>query len=318
LEEHLRSRIAQGAWPEDLFDSAMDALRFWKVVPPTVATIDRIAASIAAIGREKIFGRIASRLDQSTRQTLEQVLEVPVGQNRSLLFRFREYPPEATPASLADYLDRYREITSLGVASFDLSGTPPAVIEHLAQLTRRYDVQALKRFALETRTAMLVSFLVEAHKSLLDHLIAMHEQYITGLLRRSRNAFDERHREFRKRARRGIETVLSAMEILLERRTDDPLIALYRQIDEATLRAALDDCREFERLEDHGLQDELRARYAGLRRYLPAFLELPFRAERGAEPLLAAIKVGRELNRDHTQNLPPNAPDDFVLPPRAV
>lgn len=314
LEEHLRSRIAQGAWPEDLFDSAMDALRFWKVVPPAVATIDRIAASVAAVGREEMFGRIVSRLDQPTRQALERVLEVPAGQSRSLLVRFREYPPEATPTSLADYLDRYREITSLGVARFDLSGNPPAVIEHLAQLTRRYDVQALKRFAPETRTAMVVCFLVEAHKSLFDHLIGMHEQYITGFLRRSRNAFDERHRQFRKRARRGIETMLSAMEILLERRTDDPLIALYRQIDESTLRAALDDCREFERIEDHGFQDELRARYSGLRRYLPAFLELPFRAEKGAEPLLAAIEVARELNRDHARNLPPDAPDDFVPP----
>jgi len=149
---------------------------------------------------------------------------------------------------------------------------------------------------------MLVCFLVEAHKSLLDHLIAMHEQYITSLLRRSRHAFDERHREFRKRARRGIQTVLSAMEILLERRTDDPLIALYRQIDEATLRAALDDCREFERLEDHGFQDELRARYTGLRRYLPTFLDLPFYAERGAEQLMAAIELAREVNRDHPQS----------------
>ena len=98
---------------------------------------------------------------------------------------------------------------------------------------------------------MLVCFLVEADKSLLDHLITMHEQYVTGLLRRSRHAFDERHREFRKHARRGIHTVLSAMEILLERRTGDPLMALYREIDESTLRAALENCREFERLEDH-------------------------------------------------------------------
>jgi TnpA family transposase len=314
LEEHLRSRVAQGAWPEDLFESAMDALRFWKIVPPASATIDRVAATISAVGRDEMFIRIASGLDQSTGQSLERVLEIPAGERRSMLFRFREYPPEATPSSLVDYLDRYREITALGVEAFDLSGTPPAVIEHLAQLTRRYDVQALKRFAPETRTAMLVCFLVEAHKSILDHLIAMHEQYITGLLRRSRNAFDERHRDFRKRARRGIKTMLSAIEILLERRADDPLIALYRQIDEATLRAALQDCREFERLEDHGLQDELRARYPGLRRYLPAFLELPFRAERGAEPLLEAIQLTRELNRDGTRNLPIDAPDGFVPP----
>jgi len=314
LEEHLRCRVAQGTWPEDLFDSAMDALHSWKIIPPAVATIDRVAASIASAGREEMFGRIASRLDQSTRQVVEGVLDVPPGKPHSILFQFREYPPEATPGSLANYLDRYREITSLGVAGFDLTGIPLGVVEHLEKLTRRYDVQALKRFDPEARTAMLACFLVEAHKSLLDQLIAMHEQYLNGLLRRSRHAFDERHREFRKRARRGIETVLSAMEILLERRTDDPLIALYRQIDESTLRAALENCREFEHLEDHGLQDELRARYPGLRRYLPAFLELPFRAERGAEPLLDVIELARELNRDHTRNLPPDAPDDFVLP----
>ena len=159
-----------------------------------MATVERIAASIAAVGREEMFGRIASRLDESARQTLERVLEVQPGQSRSLLFRFRESPPEATPASLVDYLDRYRELSSLGVAGFDLSGTPPAVIEHLAQLTRRYDVQAVKRFAPETRTAMLVCFLVEAHKSLLDHLITMHEQYVTGLLRRSRHGALSRDR----------------------------------------------------------------------------------------------------------------------------
>jgi hypothetical protein len=64
LEEHLRSRVAQGAWPEDLFDSAVDALRFWKIVPSAVANVGRIAASIAAVGREEMFGRITSRLDQ--------------------------------------------------------------------------------------------------------------------------------------------------------------------------------------------------------------------------------------------------------------
>jgi hypothetical protein len=132
LEEHLRSRVTQGAWPEDLFDSAMDALRFWKVVPPAIATVERIASSIGAVGREEMFGRITSRLDESARQTLDRVLEVPPGQSRSLLFRFREYPPEATPASLADYLNRYREITSLGVGVFNLSGIPSAIVEHLA------------------------------------------------------------------------------------------------------------------------------------------------------------------------------------------
>ena len=69
---------------------------------------------------------------------------------------------------------------------------------------------------------MLACFLVEAQKSLLDHLATMHDQFLTGMSRRSRNAFEERHREFRKRAKRGVETLLSAVEILLDRSQPDP------------------------------------------------------------------------------------------------
>lgn len=312
LKEHLRARLAQGAWPEDLIDSAVDALRFWRIVAPAVSSLERLAASVAATGREEMFDRIASRLDETTRRSLEQMLEVAPGERRSALFRFKEYPPEASPASLLDYLDRRHTLEASGVTRIDLSGIPLSVVEHLAQLARRYDAQALKRFVPDMRLAMLTCFLSEAQKSLLDHLITMHDQFMTTLTRRSRHAFDERHREFRKRARRGIDFVLSAMEILLDPEATDRLTALYRRIEEPALRSAVEDCREFQRLEDQGLQDELRARYTGLRRYLPTFLELPFRAESGMEPLLAAVAIARELNRERSRTLPPNAPVGFI------
>ena len=48
--------------------------------------------------------------------------------------------------------------------------------------------------------------------------------------------------------------------------------------------------------------------HSGVRRYLSAFLELPFQAERSSERLLAAIELVRKLNREHARNLPPDAP----------
>jgi hypothetical protein len=56
----------------------------------------------------------------------------------------------------------------------------------------KYNAQALKRFSAATRHAMLACLLVEAQKSLLDHLVTMHDQFVTGMARRSRNAFEER------------------------------------------------------------------------------------------------------------------------------
>jgi TnpA family transposase len=70
IEEHLRSRVAQGALASDLIESAEDALRFWKIILPPVSSLDRLVASIAATGRQQVFERIATRLADSTRNLL--------------------------------------------------------------------------------------------------------------------------------------------------------------------------------------------------------------------------------------------------------
>ena len=140
----------------------------------------------------------------------------------------------------------------------------------------------------------------------------MHDQFLTGMSRRSRNAFEERHREFRKRAKRGVETLLSAVEILLDRSQPDPRGQLQQTIDDSTLRSALADCREFQRLEENGYQEELRSRHSHLRRYLPAFLTLPFQAEPGTQSLLRAIEMARRLDEAGEWALPEDAPDEFI------
>jgi hypothetical protein len=46
----------------------------------------------------------------------------------------------------------------------------------LAQLAKRYDAQALKRFAPAKRYALVACFLAETRKTLLDHVVEMHDQ----------------------------------------------------------------------------------------------------------------------------------------------
>lgn len=91
----------------------------------------------------------------------------------------------------------------------DLAVTTPQLLQHLAQLGRRYDAQALKRFAAPKRQALVAAFLVETRKTLLDQVVTMHDQYMTGLERRSRLAFEDKRRRLRRRARSGIDTLLA-------------------------------------------------------------------------------------------------------------
>ena len=158
--------------------------------------------------------------------------------------------------------------------------------------------------------------MAEAEKTLLDHVIALHDQFLTTMSRRSRHAFEEQHRQLRRRAKEGVDLVLRAIDILLapEYHSEELRPTIYRRLGIQRLHDAVSVCREFQRLEERGYLDELGARYPILRRYLPTFLRLPFAAAPGSDALLTAIDVQRQLDAGTLAALPIDAPCTFIPP----
>jgi hypothetical protein len=259
---------------------------------PGRSTIERVA-STAAGAQQQIFERINGELPSELKQEIDELLQAPDGDNRSRLLRLKEYPPQASAPAILKYIERYRLLEKIVGNRITLGRIDPRLVDYLAQLAKRYDAQVLKRFAAAKRYALVACFLVETRKTLLDHVVDMHDQYLIDMCRRAHNAFEEQHRQFRRKAKEGLETVLAAVDILLDsaHARENRLEKFYQQIEEQTLREAVMSCRHFKRLEERGYLDELCARYASLRRYLPTFFGLSFQAEIGSESLLAAIDL---------------------------
>jgi TnpA family transposase len=314
LTQWLQTRAADGSLPVDLLQQAEGHLRSWRIVLPSSSTLERLVASAAVQTQQSVFVHIAEHLTPSLSKDLDTLLNVAPGDYRSELLRLKEYPPEASAATIRAYVTRYRQVHELVANRIDLGMINPGAVRHLALLAKRYDVYALKRFAPAKRYAMLACFLVEAERSLLDHLVEMHDQYLTTMWRRARHAFEERHRQLRRRAREGVETVLLAIDILLASPADgdDVRAQVSQRVGLEQLHEAAQSCREFKRLEERGHLDELCARYANLRRYLPVFFSLPFAGERGSEELLAALALLRRLDAGKIEQLPHDAPCHFV------
>jgi TnpA family transposase len=314
LTQWLEIRATEGVLPADLLQQTESLLRSWQVVLPAASTLERLVASAAAQAQQAIFVRIAEHLSPASCEDLDALLKVATGDYRSALLRLKEYPPEASAAVILAYVTRYRQVHDLVSNRIDLGMINRGLVRHLALLAKRYDVHALKRFAPAKRHAMLACFLLEAERSLLDHLVEMHDQYLTTMWRRARHAFEERHRQLRRRAREGVETVLLAIDVLLALPSDgeDVRAQVSQRVSLEQLHEAAQSCREFQRLEERGQLDELCARYTNLRRYLPAFFSLPFAGEKGSEELLAALGLLRRLDADEIDELPRDAPCRFV------
>jgi ATP-dependent Lon protease len=142
----------------------------------------------------------------------------------------------------------------------------------------------------------------------------MHDQYVMDMLRKGKRTHEKKHREFRKRQKKAIDTVLDATHLILDWPDDKPLntMDLWQRIDEKKLLESVDDLHIFKRLEELGYGDLLLARYPTLRKYFPEFLRLPFQAKSGTEPLLEYIQLIRKLDAGELKSLPEEVPTYFI------
>ena len=134
---------------------------------------------------------------------MEDLLEVPSGARRSALFYLKEYPPEARHTVILRYIERYHFLRDLGVSVIDLKSLSPPMVRYFSDMAKRYDVYELRRCAPTKRYALTACLLIEIHKTMLDHIVALPDQLLTKKMREVKNAFETRYRTLRRQYRRG-------------------------------------------------------------------------------------------------------------------
>lgn len=314
LQSWLEKQVAQGLLPDELFLRAERYLLSVKVVLPGPSVMERIIISVCSDVHERLFELLYDRLSPDTKKAIDDLLTTNPGDQRSLFYLLKEYPPSATITSMQQYLERYHALDGAGIDAIEAQIVDPAFMDYLYRLARRYSAKDIKRFKEQKRYSLMLCFLLETRKVLLDHLVKMHDQYIMDMLRHAKRAHEKKHREFRKRQKKAIDTVLDATHIILEWPEETPLHKshLWQRIDENALLESLDDLHIFKRLEERGYGDLLLARYPSLRKYFSDFVHLPFQAKPGMEPLLKAISLIRELDAGTLKKLPSDVPTHFI------
>lgn len=303
-----------GALPDALFQQAENHLLDKRVLLPGPSVLERLIIHVCSDVHLQLFETVFQRLSPELRQAIDRLLMVPDGEQRSSFFRLKEYPPAPSISSIQSYLQRFQTATETGIDDFEIQVLTPAFLDYLFKQAKRYSATDLKRFADHKRYAMMICFLLETRKALLDHLVTMHDQYVMDMCRQTRNAYEKKHRDLRKRQKRAIDVVLDATHLILDWPDEQPLSKqdIWRQVDEIKLRSSLKDLHEFKRLEEQGYGNLLLARYPSLRKYFADFIHLPFAAKQGNDHLIQAIEIVRKLDAGDLKRLPPTAPTDFV------
>ena len=314
LDSWVEAQARQGLLPDELFHRAERYLLLNRIVLPGPTTIERQIVRICNQVHAQLFEQVFEQMSPELRRAIDDLLQTSGGNQRTYFNQLKEYPPAAKISSLKRYLERYNNLVATGINEFEEKQIDTAFLHYLYRLTKRYSAKDMKRFKDHKRYALMVCFLLESRKILLDHLVKMHDQYMTELCRQTKNSHDKKHKEFRKRQKKAIDAVLDTTDVLLEWPDDQPLFKqdLWQRIDQKHLLISIDDLRIFKRLEERGYCDLLLTRYPSLRKYFADFIRLPFEVAKGSGPLIKAIQIVQQLDNGELKKLPETTPIAFI------
>jgi len=246
---------------------------------------------------------------------IDQTLEIIPDEGITWFQKFKEYPGASSISLLQDYLQRYHRIGIIDLSEIAISLIPPELTQHLYQLTKYYDAFRIKRFKRPKRYSLMVVFLNESKKVLMDYLIQLHDQYISNVCRECRNAHVKNLKLYKQKNERAIDKIERFVDFVLAQKEDCRLSVgeLYSQsTKKSDLKQARDDMHEYKVLSRFGYAKLLQNRYSSMRRYFAEFVQLPFLVERGNQALKKSIDLVRSLDSHETTKLPSNINTKFM------
>jgi len=310
----LAEQAGRGLLPNALFQRAEQYLLSARVVMPGPTVLERLIVSVCAGVHEQLFETLHEALPGGIKRAIDEMVLVRSDQQRSLFHLLKEHPPSATIRSIQQYLERYWALEATGIDRIDRQFFDPAFADYLYRLAKRYNAKDIKRFRAPKRYALMLCFLLETRKALLDYLVKMHDQYIMDMMRQGKRLYEKKHRNLRRRQKKAVDTIVQTTRLILDWPVDQPLYkeSLWQSTDEQSLKASLADLHIFKRLEEYGYGDILIDRYPSMRKYFADFLHLPFAVKTGTEPLLQGIQLIRALDAGTLNKLPSKLPVGFI------
>jgi hypothetical protein len=256
--------------------------------------LERQINSLCAKVHSMIFENIYKQMPSHLRKSLNEIIVAEENQV-SFFSLLKESPPAARISTLKTYLNRYKTLEEITLEKFDSNSFSSSFSDYLFLLAKYYNATDLKRFNKQKRLSLLICFLIEARKELLDNLIKMHDQFMVDLSRRTRNRYEKKHKQSRRKNKRAVDVLLKTSDILLNWESASPFHRedVFEFVDEDKLRESVADLYEFKYLSEKGYADLLISHYPSLRKYFSDFLNLPFEAEAGSEELLEQTVTNR-------------------------
>jgi TnpA family transposase len=317
LTQWLVERSLEHDRPSSLLQLACERLYKQRLVRPAITTVERIVVEARQRAQRETYRILATSLNEEDRQRLDQLLVVGTVGGATAHAWLRRAARGYAADDILDTLEKLALIETWPVDTARVSTLPPSRLKYLAQLARRTSKHGLQRMSEERRYSILVAFLVQSRERVIDEVVELFDSCLAKAYRSSRRELKEHQVASYETLRRLAGYFHDVTGVILDEAVDDEDIrpTIYGRIPQEDLADALMEMEQtLSSLQDVRLLDFFDHRYGYFRCFAPKFLgALTFHSNRDDDPLLEAIDVLREMNKE--KRLPPtfeDVPSEFV------
>jgi hypothetical protein len=290
-----------------LAEAIIAAFRERRLLLPGVETLDRLGRAARAIARRRMETALLSGFTSEQLASLDALL---VNDPAIRLTRFawlRSLPETPSEKNLLSLIERLTFVRSFALDPQRRDRIHP---DRWAQLVREGDVTPswlTGDFSAGRRRAMIAAQLIELVAKLTDAAMAMFCRLVARLFTRSKVRAERRHLDSRKATARLMALFRDTLCALAEAKEsgDDAFDVLDRAVGWDRLVLIRPEVEAIAESADPDMLVVAGERYADVHRSAAALLDaFTFRSARRKDPLLAALDLLRQLNRDRRRALP--------------
>lgn len=299
---------------EQLKEMINDHLRNSRIVLPSSIALGRLVNKYINQAFNKFYIRISKTLPQDKSNQLPLLIIPEEKGKKSYLSELKQYPGNANSREINKYLGHFDKIKALGILECNLSSINPEVINELAKKGKYLKSSKIRSIRSKAkRKAIIICFLYETSKSILDYIISLYKTIFTDINRRSTNEI-ERIRNANSKKNKGKFKPAGDFikKAFLQARTNNlSLSEFVDQFNESQMLQTAEACEKIDLLEQTGVIDHITNRLHYVRQFSKSFLRLDLEIKH-SKPLLQAITILRRLHSAEIEYLPEDVPTSFL------
>jgi TnpA family transposase len=298
-----------------LFQLTAEKLFSQKIVRPGVTTLERMVATARRQATLRTYRLLKPLLTTQRRSFLTSLLVVdPIISNTRLNW-LRRPATANSPTAILTALEKIHYLQQQQVEQWDLSALNPNRLKFLARLAKKATNQSLQRTPTERRYPILVAFVQQMLMEITDEVVDLFIRCLAETHGRARRDLQDFRQKEAVTFNDKVILLRQLGQVVLDPSVSDAQVRpdILKCISRDRLQQAMEDCDRLIRPVQDESYDFFAQRYSYIRQFAPAFLErLTFRSNRDLDPLLQAVAIIRQLNRQGKRAVPPDAPMAFV------